>query len=109
MGIFVLMAVGFFVTALVSSQLPAWAAIALYAANLVAYLWVWDWHPLGFVEAGAQTIHIVILVGGQTAHMLGLFVPLVTDAIDDWPRWLRALTLGAITLPGWMILPLLFY
>lgn len=109
MGIFVVMAVGFLAVALASSQLPAWASIALYVVNVAAYLYAWDFHPFGFVGAREQTIHIVILIGGQTAHMLGLFVPLVTDAIDRWPRWGRALLMSLFTLPLWLVLPVVFY
>lgn len=109
MGILVIMSVGFLAVAFASSQLPAWVAIAVYVANLAVYLWVWDFHPFGFAGGGSQTIHVVILIGGQTAHMLGLFLPLFTDVMDSWPRGVRALAVGVATLPLWLLIPLAFY
>ena len=109
MGLFVLVGAGFLAVALIASQFPHWLTAVAFAANVAAYLAVWGGAPERWDGLGSQTVHITVLLGGQAAAILGLLVPRLWPALAGSPRWLRALGAGLVTLPGWLLVPLLLY
>ncbi len=109
MGLVVVLGGLYLAVAIAASQLPRLLAAAVFALNLGVYLWIWGGVPDQPTNLGSQTIHIVILVGGQTAALLGSAMPWVWPGTADWARWARAMVAGLASYPVWMLVPFLFY
>jgi hypothetical protein len=109
MGLFLLIGVLFLAVTLVASQFPHWLTALALVANIAAYVLIWGGIPERWNALGSQTFHISVLVGGQVAAILGLLAPAVWPGLGGSPRWLRALGAGVITLPAWLMVPVVFY
>lgn len=109
MGLLILLAVLFVGVALVASQFPHWLTAVAFTGNIAVYVLVWGGLPERWTELGHQAFHITVLIGGQLAAILGLLAPLVRPALAGRPRWLRALGAAIVTLPVWLVVPVLLY
>ncbi|MEM9147524.1 MAG: hypothetical protein AAGC57_15145 [Pseudomonadota bacterium] len=109
MGIVLVLVVLFLAVAILASQFPHWLTAVALVLNIAVYALAWGGLPERPDELGTQVFHIMVLVGGQIAAILGLLLPLVWSASEGSPRWLRALGAGVVTLPLWLLVPFALY
>lgn len=109
MGLLILLGVLFVAVALIASQFPHWLTGVALVANIAVYVIVWGGWPERVDELGTQIFHMTVLLGGQIAAILGLLLPFIWPATEGSPRWARALGAALLTLPPWLVVPVLLY